>query len=227
MRTKCKVCDCLKEVVSHGLCDTHRKRFDRHGHIEPTRPPDWGLKEKHPNYHAWKRILKEEGKVYIQSSWKDFWEFVKDVGDRPNKNFRIYRLDRTKGFDKSNMVWREVTPSRDRRQYAKTWRELNDRRVRNSRLKTQFGITLEQYEARLESQNNVCAICKSASDKIALAVDHCHSTGKIRGLLCANCNKILGHAKDNVVILREAINYLGCVSSMMYGGEGEASPRHF
>lgn len=57
------------------------------------------------------------------------------------------------------------------------------------------------------NQNNSCYICNEILSKRAF-VDHCHSTGKIRKLLCNNCNLALGNAKDNIEILKNMINYL-------------------
>lgn len=75
-------------------------------------------------------------------------------------------------------------------------------------------MTISEYKDLLNSQNGVCAICKE-KEKVKklgeiqpLSVDHCHKTNKVRGILCVNCNSILGHAKDNVDILRAAIDYL-------------------
>lgn len=82
-------------------------------------------------------------------------------------------------------------------------------------IKSQFGITAIEYDNILISQNNGCAICKETfshkhqNGKAAkLAVDHCHVTGKIRGLLCSKCNMGLGLFRDNVDFLNEAVNYL-------------------
>jgi len=80
----------------------------------------------------------------------------------------------------------------------------------------EFGINSLDYENLLTLQNNVCAICKlpeTAKDKHKetvrqLAVDHCHESGDVRGLLCTNCNIMLGQAKDNINILQNAIDYL-------------------
>lgn len=79
------------------------------------------------------------------------------------------------------------------------------------------GITLEEYNALLKKQNYKCAICGKIADACSrngkykhrsLFVDHDHATGNIRGLLCDNCNFILGHAKDDIHILENAIEYL-------------------
>ncbi len=82
---------------------------------------------------------------------------------------------------------------------------------RKSHLKTKYGITLEDYNAMLIAQENKCAICKGfeTHDKHGvLAVDHCHKTNKIRGLLCFKCNSVLGSVNDNIDILKQMINYL-------------------
>lgn len=75
-----------------------------------------------------------------------------------------------------------------------------------------FGISEKQYEQMLEDQKHCCAICgsKESGDKRSsrLSVDHCHLTGKIRGLLCSSCNKALGLMKDSINSLTMAIAYL-------------------
>lgn len=88
--------------------------------------------------------------------------------------------------------------------------------VRSANLRTNFGITLEQYEKLLADQGHTCAICQAPSGKRALAVDHDHSCcpGKrgcpncIRALLCQKCNLILGYVGDSPEHLRAAANYL-------------------
>lgn len=69
------------------------------------------------------------------------------------------------------------------------------------------GVTEEQYQKQLEQQNGVCAICGGTCSK-ALAADHCHKTNKFRGLLCNNCNRGLGHFKDDPNLLQKAMGYL-------------------
>lgn len=80
---------------------------------------------------------------------------------------------------------------------------------RKSDLK-KYGITIEQYEKMEKSQKGVCAICKKSEPNKykKLAVDHCHKTGKVRGLLCSKCNNGLGKFDDNVALLTKAIKYL-------------------
>jgi hypothetical protein len=80
-------------------------------------------------------------------------------------------------------------------------------------------MTKEEYYERLEAQNGGCAICGATETESKghkakfdgsgrLSVDHCHSTGRIRGLLCAECNRALGLFKDSLNVLRSAVRYM-------------------
>lgn len=90
------------------------------------------------------------------------------------------------------------------------WRANNPESAKNVDLKQNFGITLEDYNFMFGVQNGRCAICNTHQSELnrALAVDHCHRSDDIRGLLCQNCNHGLGNFKDNPDLLREAIEYL-------------------
>lgn len=81
---------------------------------------------------------------------------------------------------------------------------------KNYRLKRIHGITHEDYLTMLKKQQYKCLICKQDHSifKDGLVVDHCHATGKIRGLLCPFCNTGIGLLKENPTILRRAIHYL-------------------
>ena len=80
-----------------------------------------------------------------------------------------------------------------RKEYIKAYRKKN----------------LEKFREMIEKQSNKCAICcEYPKPGKKLVVDHSHSSGKIRGLLCNNCNNGLGHMKDNIEILEKAIKYL-------------------
>lgn len=93
--------------------------------------------------------------------------------------------------------------------YARSWQKKNKQAfakiVRRYRLKVKYGITLEEYEAMKKAQKGKCLICYR---KKKLAVDHNHKDGKIRGLLCVNCNMGLGLFEDNQILLLRAIDYL-------------------
>ena len=83
-------------------------------------------------------------------------------------------------------------------------------RIERQRVR-RIGVSNQDYEAMLIRQEGQCAICKSklnSSRYTKFAVDHCHKTGKVRGLLCTNCNTAIGLMKDSVIRLQQAIDYL-------------------
>lgn len=90
------------------------------------------------------------------------------------------------------------------------WRRRNREKVRAQNLRFKHGLSVKEYSALLEKQNHCCAICgKHQSDfKGALCVDHNHVTGQKRGLLCKQCNLVLGNAGELVGVLRKAVAYL-------------------
>jgi len=114
---------------------------------------------------------------------------------------------------RSEMKTRRADPEH-REHINKLQRESHARNkasVKNQHLKDNFGISLEEYHKIFQAQNGKCAICKKHQSELkrALAVDHDHETGQVRGLLCANCNLALGHLKDDPGLLCNAIKYLG------------------
>lgn len=76
--------------------------------------------------------------------------------------------------------------------------------------KKKYGLTLEAYDELLASQGGCCAICgaEKAGGRGRFHVDHCHATGKIRGLLCHGCNIGLGSFRDDAAVMRRAADYL-------------------
>lgn len=100
--------------------------------------------------------------------------------------------------------------SEERNRYHKEYYEKRKLTWRKANLKKKYNLTLEQYSEMLQKQDNKCAICgiDRKDCKKDHAVDHCHTTGKIRGLLCENCNRALGKFKDSTDLLHKAIEYL-------------------
>lgn len=96
------------------------------------------------------------------------------------------------------------------------WRIANPRAGLRQMLGKKFGMTLECYDNLHAAQGGACALCAKAIAKATTGaavvdtacVDHCHSSGRVRGLLCAHCNKGLGLFKDNRETLMRAIKYL-------------------
>jgi hypothetical protein len=130
--------------------------------------------------------------------------------------------------------WRKNNPERSR-EYTKAWRAANREKVRaaqkawrernkqrpsvvaqqyRDRIR-QRGLEPEEYERLLADQGGRCAICRSDSPRRknaqTLYIDHCHATGRVRGLLCMACNSVLGFARDSADVLRGALEYLARV----------------
>jgi len=220
IKKRCVIDGCNNFRVSNGLCDMHRQRVVKHGHTKQTRPNGWGSKEKHPLYHTWQWQQRKAPKVVFSDEWQDFWQFVEDVGERPSSKHRFCVIDPSKPINKDNYEWQEWedggSDREKRTQYCRQWRKNNPEKIKNTELKSRFGIELDDYYDMLEKQNYHCAICDSVETAINkrtkmafdLAVDHSHKTGKVRGLLCKNCNNMIGYAKDSIDILTKAVNYL-------------------
>lgn len=100
---------------------------------------------------------------------------------------------------------------------SNAWRDKNPDKAKAGQLKAKFGITLETYNSMLAAQNNCCPICNRNQYelKINMAVDHCHTSLKIRGLLCDPCNKALGYLRDNPEFAENAAIYLRKASNAL------------
>lgn len=106
-----------------------------------------------------------------------------------------------------------------RRAARKKWEVLYpdkwELQKQNQRLKRRYGITLDTYNQFLINQKGLCAICGKHQIEIKrrLDVDHCHTTGKIRGLLCTNCNRGIGYFYENLELLDRAKEYIIATTS--------------
>lgn len=167
-------------------------------------------KEKHPLYGSWRWMCRMSIKNEVHPAWKeDFSQFIKDMGEKPEVGAQLRRKDTDKGYSPENCYWLMPRTNESKAAYAREYRKKNPERIKNTELKKRFGITLDDFNNMLEKQDHVCAICHNPQHTDnSLAVDHCHSTNKVRGLLCTNCNKLLGHAKDNQETLLSAVEYL-------------------
>jgi len=98
-------------------------------------------------------------------------------------------------FTERNKKWNKENPEKSKSASIATSRKIK------------YGISREDYAQMLVDQNNQCGICKKEIGWEA-AVDHCHTTNKVRGLLCRKCNLGLGGFKDNIETIRKAIAYV-------------------
>lgn len=93
---------------------------------------------------------------------------------------------------------------------TRKWRKDNPTNAKNSELKSQYGITLDQYDEMFTKQNGCCALCDRHQSQFVrkLAVDHDHVTGKIRKLLCSKCNTDLALVENKMNFIERAVVYL-------------------
>lgn len=117
-------------------------------------------------------------------------------------------------------AYRAADPEKFRarsRRAGERHRQLNGESVANSRLVYRYGVSVEVYAEMLSQQNGVCAICsKPPSPKRRLGVDHNHTTGFVRALLCQNCNAGIGMFDENPDIIAKVLGYLSA-----FGGDAE------
>jgi hypothetical protein len=128
--------------------------------------------------------------------WITQEEFSRKV-EKSRQSIRKYQINN-----------RDKKLASDRKAHKKM-RDLYPDRVKNRVLKYSYGITFETYNEMYSFQSGVCAICNlSCSTGRKLCVDHDHKTGKVRGLLCNDCNIGIGKLKDSSKILKKASDYL-------------------
>lgn len=97
----------------------------------------------------------------------------------------------------------------EQRAKSRAYREAHPEHMFNWSLKRNYGLTAKEYGEIVARQNNRCAICKkSPPPGKRLFVDHNHQTGVVRGLLCVNCNFLIGHAQESPEVLTLAAKYL-------------------
>ena len=97
------------------------------------------------------------------------------------------------------------------KEYSKVYyrKSGNAKTNRSKQILYKYKITSKDYSKLFSNQKSRCAICnKKSKHKFSLCVDHCHKTGKVRGLICRKCNFGLGNFSDSIKVLKRAITYL-------------------
>ncbi len=134
------------------------------------------------------------------------------------RSYREYRERNKEKIRARAALYRERNRERRNAYGRNRYKELGGRKMkcpeklretdRRHHLKKNFGLTVEQYEQMERRQHGMCAICATRNPGQRLAVDHCHDTGAVRGLLCLRCNVGIGMLNDDPKLLAEAILYL-------------------
>lgn len=159
------------------------------------------------SYKRWSK-----GKEDSLNAYRADW-YLKNR-DRARKTNKAYQEEHRDKINKSAREYRSRNPGKIKalnQKYAlenkDKIKEYNSKRYRSSQL-AQYGLTEETYFEILKTQGGTCALCDRPPGDKHLAVDHCHTTGVVRGILCGWCNRGLGLFKDNIKVLKRAITYL-------------------
>ena len=150
----------------------------------------------------------ETGLSVAQLNQKKYWANYK----RNNPNWQKRRATYMKKYREENMDLIRLKDKLKAREPKRKAQILNARRLKV------FGISTGDYEKMFEEQNGVCFICSKPQRKKVhkhLFVDHCHTTNKVRALLCNNCNTGIGMFEENIQTMKDAISYL----ELFNGGE--------
>lgn len=142
---------------------------------------------------------------------KEFHKSKKDILNRKPACKECIKID-SKEYYLNNIRKIKQRVSHYNKKYPEKHKILRT----NNHLQKRYGLNLKEYKILLKYQNSVCAICKqketrkdSHSNNVTkLSIDHCHKSGKVRGILCNKCNNGLGRFKDDIKLLKSAIDYL-------------------
>lgn len=169
--------------------------------------------------------MSEERKAYQ----KEYYETNKEalLEKQRERNRRHYLANREKHKAKTQ-AWQAANPERSA-QLQREYRERNKDKLaakrkeiyeknkpaerlqrRHAKIR-KYGLTPAEFDAMLDAQGRVCAICgtdKPSKRDNTFRIDHCHKTGNVRGLLCMKCNSALGMLQDSIPSLQKAIEYL-------------------
>lgn len=138
----------------------------------------------------------------------DYYEQRRSKGGRLSRCkpcvIRVSNKYRAKRKAEGRLRPRQRTP--EQLAYEAAWRESNREKTLAAQRKSKYGLTDEQYRSMLAEQDGRCLICLIDMDRPH--VDHCHSTGRVRGLLCGHCNKAIGLLRDDPDAALRAAEYL-------------------
>lgn len=214
----CSEDGCYNPVKGKGWCNKHYLRYYKSAEDYKPRD-DYNDRRKHPLYIIW---WQRKSNKLLCETWLDFLVFLKDVEPKPEGNFLLLQIDGNQPFGPDNFRWQEHLKKKPGESNKDWWARKRAARIfanpameSDRNLMRSFNLTREQYNEKLKAQNYVCAICAkpetgtSRSGGIkSLAVDHNHTTGEIRDLLCWRCNGTLGKTEESVELLQAHIDYI-------------------
>lgn len=125
------------------------------------------------------------------------------------------QIEKERAYNREKYLRHKEKYNARAKKYYENNKELVLQNSRKSHLKNSYGLSVEEYQQMVEDQQNRCAICHKHEIRITkmgtikpLSVDHCHITGKVRALLCNDCNSALGYIHEDIDRLKEMIIYI-------------------
>jgi hypothetical protein len=187
MKGRQAVCHPARTVKAHGMCDPCYRG---------THPRSPRKATCHPEHRAFGRGL-------CRRCYRQRWEATSKRAECHPERSR-YTKEGLCGQCYARNRYMTNADFRKRRAHSKLKAALKSRNVSE-----------QEYRNLLAAQGGVCAICTSSpkAGRRRLCIDHCHETGRVRGLLCDRCNRGIGLLRDNVSVLARAIEYLKTSSS--------------
>lgn len=172
--------------------------------MEPVLCRSCGVTKSRDEFH--KASREKNGLQFRCKACDKEWHAARYLRDKEKINAQAFkwRTENAARASETGMKWRKANPDKVK-EYQRT-----------TNLRKNFGLEQSDYKAMLDEQNGVCFLCEKPETHInyktktlaALSVDHCHTQGHVRRLLCNNCNHALGFFKDDPELLRKAANYV-------------------
>lgn len=225
----CKIDGCEKPVHSKGLCQAHYRKMQRHGDPLAVVPLGRPRKEGATDH---RRLSEEEKEARRLARKADKTHCVHGHALTPENTYTTARGQKVcricqraaqqKYHGREVDMESPVGPSNANKTHCKAGHEYNERNTmyksdgargckechHRAQRKRAFGVEWEAIDAMVRAQSGRCAVCTDPFVGGTFAVDHCHTTGEVRGLLCNNCNNGLGRFLDSPALLRAAAEYL-------------------
>ena len=153
--------------------------------------------------------------AYDSTKRKAYYETNKEKSkayrEANKEKIKAYREANKEKIKASSRAYKKANPEKIKAS-SRAYREANKEKRKAYNLaytlKYKYNMTLEERDRMLKKQNTKCKICNIKFSKATPCIDHCHTTNKVRGILCTLCNTGLGYFKDNTESLTNAITYL-------------------
>ena len=189
-----------EEIQKYRLCSKCKKEFpltNEYFHKDKSTRTGFrsSCKECEQKYrNSRKDQIKEYRETHKEEIKKQRREFYKNNKDKCLEKARVYRSN-----NKESVLKRR-----------KEYYQENKEQIEIGRIKYKYDIDIDTYNSLLQLQNNKCAICGNElkTGKGGKAIDHCHGSKKVRGILCTQCNTAMGLLKENINTLQSMITYL-------------------